>query len=255
MVLCTLSIFPATATSLMIVTMNRDESRDRHEAPKPYIQAAAGQQAGYCHGVDARAGGTWFAMNSASMAFALLNRYQDPQSDNKASRGAIIPALAVCNSPQQVQQRLDEMDLSHYNPFDLVIAHPEGHIHLSWTGQHSQLTHPNGDQPFFISSSMVRTEYVLGIRRDIFERFVATDISDPDIILSRLHLNLIPEDTCSSILMSRRLSHTKSLCQAQLGPDGLWRYYQASLVDQLRNGHAFEQINQEVVTIHVTDLA
>jgi len=207
--MCTLSVFPNEEG--VIVTMNRDERRTREEAENLFIADT------YCFPVDVISQGTWIGMNDHGLVCALLNRYQDPHSENaQKSRGVIIPKFLQSTDLAGVQEQVKQLDFSFFNPFDLLIVNSENIVHVTWNGEIStQRTQPL-KEPFFITSSSERTADILQYRHDVFTAFLDGYEGDENSVISSLHLKSEAGKDSDSIFMNRKKTHTKSMTQIVL---------------------------------------
>lgn len=211
--MCTLSIFPSSEGS--IVTMNRDECRNRHEGETLVTGKCVIENISYCHPVDSHSGGTWFGVNSQGLVAALLNGYQEPQRMSATSRGKIIPRLLPLDKTT-VLKMVDSEDWSAYNPFQLVLVWQEQIICYRWNGRVLNKTAHSACRPYFLTSSSVDLARVSAFRQQCFGGFIARHGSMPveaGIVLRLLHLVQSSEDPSASIFMARLVSHTKSICQ------------------------------------------
>lgn len=189
--------------------MNRDEQRERVESKNIYAEN------NLYYPVDKKSGGTWFGFNQHGIVMALLNRYQDTSitsTCNTTSRGAIIPLLLTYQQIQQVNSALLSLPLSEVKPFDLVVNSNHTIMKYSWNG--TDLNRQKYKSPFFLSSSSVDAKTVLPYRKQKNITFLSKQNKvKAENILLNLHLSQDKKDTSSSILMSRRLTHTKSISQ------------------------------------------
>jgi uncharacterized protein with NRDE domain len=213
--MCSLSILRQHGITL--VTMNRDEARDRHEAQ--YMHQVKNSSAAV-YPIDLRSGGTWFGANRFGVGLALLNRYQDVyDAPNPISRGALIPALLEYSSILQMRLALkhtEQFSMQHYQPFDLVIFDNQSTYLCSWNGREASQQPKAGN--FFISSSAVRTLEVIQVRQEHYQRWLQERGQTVDLdshVLMELHL-AEQADQSFAIRMARAHSHTKSVCQLRL---------------------------------------
>ena len=224
--MCTLSLFKHNHQ--LIVTMNRDESRDRHEAG---IKEQYHNNIHSLFPVDGLAGGTWFGINDTGVVMALLNRYQDPQVQGAPTRGQIIPTALAKGSYHHILSHLNSVDFSGFNPFDLFLIELEGYHHFSWNGQVMTVTQHNESTMQF-SSSGIKTAAVLAKRQARFKQQLKQQKTwQASQILEKLHLHQDPLETSYSVFMDRPYTHSKSICQVQLrAEDCQFAYYpEASL--------------------------
>lgn len=218
--MCTLSLFPGRGH--LILTMNRDERRDRGEGPE--LAGGYSPETGihYCHPVDGQRGGTWFGFNSAGMAAALINRYQDRvtlRADPTPSRGQIIPRLLPKKNAAQVRVELQRLDWPQFAPCDLLLIWHDKLERWSWNGERlTPSMHPI-PQAYFFTSTSLDPQAVTAYRKQIFYWFTATHRFplEAGTVLRDLHLRRCIDDPSMGIFMSRRERHTKSLCQLAIG--------------------------------------
>ncbi len=234
--MCTLSIF--NNKDEIIVTMNRDEHRQREEENRLILNHKNSSKIKIVYPVDKLAGGSWFGGNEHGVVLALLNRYQDSVSENKATRGEIIPLLLGCEDITHILSQLDTLNTRRYNPFDLIIVTSNSSYCFSWNGESTQLTALDLEKPYFISSSSVDREAVLSWRQRFFSRLIKEKYPDKISavqILKNIHLQQLKTDKSKSIFMSRDHSHTKSICQARISRTDLnFIYYPQKSLKKLR---------------------
>lgn len=224
--MCTLSIIPCGDD--LVVTMNRDEQRDRHEAGTLLTQS------NHCFPVDKRSGGTWVGANQYGLVCSLLNRYQDAHIQGEAqSRGGIIPMLLSCPNLGEAEKQLRTLTVNHFNPFDCIVMQDYRILHATWNGKVLSITKHGLDKPFFITSSSERTDEVIAHRDNIFSEFKPEGKGAEDILKS-LHLKGGNDNDESSICMRRLRTHTKSITQIVLTPATIGLSYWTE--DSLENG-------------------
>jgi uncharacterized protein with NRDE domain len=219
--MCTLSLFKNS--NELIITMNRDESRQRHEAG---LKEQTQNNIHSLFPVDGLAGGTWFGINDTGVVMALLNRYQDPQVQGAPTRGQIIPTALTKGRYTQILSHLNKINFSGFNPFDLFLIEREHNHHFSWSGQVMTITQHN-ESAIQFSSSGVDTDLVLAKRQARFEQQLAHQNTwQAPQILEKLHLHQDPQETSHSVLMDRPHTHSKSICQVHLrAEDCQFAYY------------------------------
>ncbi|MFT6925673.1 MAG: hypothetical protein ACJAZP_001262 [Psychromonas sp.] len=228
--MCTLSVL--RLSNSLVITMNRDESRSRHEAGLKEQQQNGIEQ---LYPVDGQAGGTWFGVNNHGVVLALLNRYQDPQSVVAPTRGNIIPQALACGDFDLVKNHLFEQNYQYYNPFDLLLACHAESLHLSWNGRHLSIYDTN--QPaLLLSSSALNTDAVIAKRQQRFQQWLTqpSELSASEV-LQQIHLQHDPSSQGDSVLMDRSDAHSKSICQVLLDADCCeFNYYPEASLQQWR---------------------
>jgi len=253
--MCTLSLFKND--SELIITMNRDESRLRHEAG---IKEHTDNGIHTLFPVDGLAGGTWFGVNNAGVVMALLNRYQDPQKQGAPTRGQIIPTALAEGHYSKIIKHLSGVDFSDFNPFDLFIIELENNYHFSWNGR-VMTTSQHNENALQFSSSGLNTDSVLATRQARFEQQLPLHKTwQAPTILTQLHLHQSPQDTSQSVLMDRPHTHTKSICQIRLQAEKCqFSYYPETSLNQWRThsdaiNHLPRQQHELKINIPIKDL-
>ncbi|MBL4773476.1 MAG: NRDE family protein [Alcanivoracaceae bacterium] len=227
--MCTLSIFRQPTQT--IITMNRDEARNRYEAN--IIKQVNNNTIQFFYPIDQLSTGTWFGFNNYGIVLALLNGYHQPHTDNAKSRGCIIPSLLKFDNLRQIEQKIDILLQHNFNPFDLVYTDTTRVIKFNWNGTNLlkdelSLQYTSNPQAYMFSSSSVDTQNILSKRADIFSAFRSNNaayLDNPEYILSNLHLQQDNSDSSGSILMSRFETHTKSISQIVMNNKKLDYYY------------------------------
>lgn len=210
--MCTVSIY--SAVDQVIVTMNRDEARDRPELNT--IKYCKGQHTDKYYPVDQKSLGTWFGFNNHGMVFALLNRYHEHHIDEALSRGTIIPTLLNQSNLEDCKQHLSTILQNPFNPFNLLCINKNRIIDFSWNGKTLKETQYLSPQTLMFSSSSIETERILKKRSAYFDKFkmqLGEQGNKPGYFLNHLHRQQDKDDKSSSIFMSRNDTHTKSISQ------------------------------------------
>lgn len=218
--MCTLSIIPYNGN--LIVTMNRDERRDRSEAQGLRIETD------FSYPCDAETGGTWFGINRHGMIMALLNRYDAPYKPKSLSRGRFIPELLQSHDIEAALSIFEKRQVEQDNPFDLFLISSKQSVHIRWNGVSQSKNRLFLDEPLIFTSSSENQEAVLPFRQVLFSGFIREtwpDKTTPDKIFHHLHLKAMPDNTSSAIFMRRALTHTKSIVQAVLSDSNITATY------------------------------
>lgn len=219
--MCTLSVIPHEGQ--LIVTMNRDEARDRPQSSDMRV----GKDAAYPY--DIVKGGTWFGFNRHGLVLALLNNYDGyklPQQSSAQSRGRFIPELLPASNIDEALEKFAGLHSKNDKPFNLVLISKDRLVHIQWDGK--QLVSKNHDakKPFFLTSTSQYAAEAVPLRQKLFSEFVQSHpVKDASTVLRDLHLRSVPGQENISILMQRETRHTKSITQAVLSSTGVAATY------------------------------
>ncbi|MDT8427775.1 MAG: NRDE family protein [Pseudomonadales bacterium] len=225
--MCTVSIYQQDA--LCIVTMNRDERRNRPEAG--LHQAAASDHFPACtYPLDSLSGGTWIGINRAGFTLCLLNRYdpppqtEAPQPTHWRSRGDIIPQALKTPDSLACNEFLRSLTVENFPGFDLLLIEPGKTRLYRWNRRHYAVTDIESRPWYMLTSSSVASTHCTKRRHKQFLDFTQLadkQIPSPELILSELHCHQFADDKSASIFMERELTHTKSITQVVMHSDGI----------------------------------
>jgi hypothetical protein len=232
---CTVTVHRSGAH--LLVTMNRDEARDR--APEKAPIAHRGDIA-WLAPSDSRRGGTWIAVNEYGVVACLMNRYLQGESASPApranprTRGAIVPWLMVRGGAAEIRSALEhEFDPAPYPSFTVLLAHRDAVESFAWHGGGAFLHEKHADNWSVFSSSSWRTKEVIAWRTRAFDAWRAAGCA-MDGALPALHL-LQPEHMSEwSPLMDRERTCTRSITQIEIAPGGnkaSMRYWRRGALD------------------------
>lgn len=121
--------------SRLLITMNRDESRDRvAESPARLQQAPDGRQ--WLAPCDGSAPNTWIAVSENGFGGCILNRYQDRKAPvGRESRGALLPAILRESSFDTISTWFAaNLSRGRFSPFTLLAFSPRHSIRYDWNG-------------------------------------------------------------------------------------------------------------------------
>jgi len=207
--MCTLSICLDFEKNSALVTMNRDEARDREAEMQPHFHWG-----GNIYGPqDKTAGGTWIAMNENGYYAALLNAYGEVSyhPKNSKTRGEIIPLILAHEKPIKF---FKQMDLSPYSGFKIIVGQQTSQPQLfEWNGKNLNQGdfHSTVDgQLFFHTSSSVNQDKIIDIRAARFNHWANCGQTMNGNGIPEFHMDTQP-DSSSATLMSRVQSVTKSI--------------------------------------------
>jgi hypothetical protein len=236
--MCTLSVLrrPLTVVAndvgnddeapLWRVTFNRDERRTRPPARPPHQHIYDDRVA--VHPIDPLGGGTWIAMSSAGLVFALLNGYSENDSRTRPttakSRGLIIPALLGADTLHVATMRVQAIDPAAFLSFRLVIVGDAGAREVVCDGRQLECrdVREGGSgggaagegEAWMRSSSSVRPEIVLPHRGGMFRHDVAPSRSAA--AQDRFHLTRHATDPALGVLLEREDARTVSVTTVEV---------------------------------------
>ena len=201
---------------VLLVTMNRDEYRDRAlEMPPARFRGEPGGVA-WAGPLDGRSRGTWIGVNERGVVACLLNRYQArpgaaAASVEPPSRGGIVPrCLERGEARGCVEWLANGFDPSSYDPFTLLVAYRGGGRAYQWDGEGEPLTQSLATGWQMRSSSSWRREEVLAWRRAEFEAWRRTGCPDSGRLPS-FHLLQPPGKAEWAPMMAREKTATRSV--------------------------------------------
>ena len=197
--MCTVSAGLSPDGAALRLVINRDERRLRMAARPPALFERDGVRAIWP--VDQQSGGTWAAVTSHGLAFALLNASGQPAPiDSTAeplTRGAIIPYLVAGEDIDDVERRFVSGPARWpCRPFKLVVA-ARDRVVLLTPGGACELT-----APAVLSTSSLGDQLVDTPRRLLFEHLLETS-DHAWQAQDRLHRHAWPDRRHLSVLMSR----------------------------------------------------
>lgn len=130
---------------------NRDEKKTRAAATSPRYLFDDG--VGILAPTDPQGGGTWIAVNSHGTAIALLNGI-GRKPETARSRGQLPDRLIRLGGLSNILVALEQLDLTYYLPFRLVMVAPDHPVHIfTWDGLDRRFEIEQVDCGFVTSSS------------------------------------------------------------------------------------------------------
>jgi hypothetical protein len=160
---------------------NRDEldTRLRAEAPATLVENGVR----YLAPTDGNFGGTWITVNEYGLTLALLNR-STRWSRSSHSRGHLVRDLAPHRSADDVQMHLEQMELSPFAGFDLVVLQLDHAACLfEWDTRQLVVT-KNAEHRIPLTSSSFDAEGVARSRLTEFTaRVNAAGVVNADVLL------------------------------------------------------------------------
>ncbi|MGA7213665.1 MAG: NRDE family protein, partial [Terrimicrobiaceae bacterium] len=210
---------------------NRDERLSRGSALPPETRAREGLAMLYPREPS---GGTWVGVNSAGMAFSLINWHSQPDCarGSPVSRGEVVRALLSARSVKRAASLLRQLPLKRMNPFRLMVASLSGHSLVEWRSDGDSLEPlalPWRRHHWF--SSGLDEAKANQVRRAICAR-VPGDSLDLQV-LRKLHRSHAPKAGAFSICMHRSDACTVSYTEIDVqGPVASMYYIAGSPCSQ-----------------------
>lgn len=220
--MCTVTVARLAADNL-IVTMNRDELRDRatEQAPK-YFKAAVEA----IYPIDTQAKGTWCAVNAYGLVFSLLNRYDNIDYHANISRGNIILKLLACENAEDVLKNIQQLNIKQYAPFSLFINGFAESILIHWDGNNLHTNNIENQRFYSFTSSSWLAAEVLPWREQQFKIWLDKGAEHNQQGLPTYNLLQPKNKSDYAPLVSREHSYTKSITQFNLTSDkAVCRYW------------------------------
>ena len=237
--MCTVTILPRR-DGLRLLT-NRDESRERSPALPPEARIVPGAEPSLraVYPLDADAGGTWVAVNTAGVVLTLLNRNLPPPRGgggdgepappaDRRSRGEIIPHLLDCRSAAEAHARLTELNPRRYAAFRLVVSDAE-RVVVARTDTMSMARDelPLGGTPWMFTSSGLGDHIVDPPRRGLFNDWFRGDRAAWAAEQDAFHRHRWADRPELSVCMSREDARTVSLTSVEMDSSAVRMVYHA----------------------------
>jgi hypothetical protein len=211
--MCTVTI--VRVGGMLRIACNRDERRERAAAHPPFIATAGRLQ--IIAPQDPQGGGTWFAVNSAGMVFALLNAEGTrPRAAPCRSRGLVIPAVAHAASFAEVSRAFDHIELAGLAPFRLLAVHDHGALEIVAGEAGRSVRRHAVSQPLLFTSSSLGDALVEGPRRALFDQMLRAPAADPAAHQDAFHAHRWRDRPAVSVHMSRPDACTVSTAIAEV---------------------------------------
>ncbi|MCC6795583.1 MAG: NRDE family protein [Candidatus Hydrogenedentes bacterium] len=233
--MCTVTVH--RNTNRLLVTMNRDEARDRAPEVPPTLHKG---DVSWLAPSDSARGGTWIGTNDSGVVACLLNGYVEGDSflreknTESKSRGAIIPWLMTLGTAHDIRDAaMTNFDPHRFMSFSLIVVQHDSVDAFHWRGT-GYLLHESheGDWTFFSSSSW-KTDEVIAWRRRAFDDWREGGHTTIGALPS-LHV-LHPEGKHEwSPLMDRERTCTRSITQVEIKParaEAVMRYWRRDVLD------------------------
>ncbi len=197
---------------------NRDEKRTRGSAIAPAIFERGWVR--YIAPVDSDFGGTWIAVNQFGLSVCLLNGNTGTTGIRaRRSRGLLLRDLAWAPSGSECVLWLNQLDLTPFAPFSLLVLEPERPATLAqWNGEHLSID-PAGDAHMPLTSSSYDADGVRTFRLNDFAQRVGRQGAIDPALLYRFHSSHGSSPDAYSPCMHRDDAETVSFSQVIVTPD------------------------------------
>ncbi|MFV0574620.1 MAG: NRDE family protein [Vibrio sp.] len=246
------------------VLFNRDELKTRSLAlnPDSFDRQKNGQRVTAFMPIDPDGNGTWICCNNYGLSLCLLNNYQGitPKTAIR-SRGLLVKELAFCQSYIQVLSQIQNINLSTFAPFTLVIfaqeniAQDQAVPAIRWDG--IKLHHIKKIGPVTSSSFEFKTvqanrlaQYHYNYSQYQYNRTQDSLHKQPSFCqLMSYHMSHQPTSSAYSVCMHRNDAQTVSLTIINVEPNTVSMDYHAGSPCQSNPLHALTQprvINTEM---------
>ena len=207
--MCSVSFLPRDDG--FVLAMNRDERLSRVSALPPEVFERDGLAMLYPRELS---GGTWIGVNSAGMAFSLINWYSQPDCaySNPVSRGEVVRALLSARNGATAASLLGELPLKRMNPFRLMVVSPSERSLTEWRssgGDLERFTLPWKRHHWF--SSGLDERKANQVRRRVCARTHGDSFDLPS--LRKLHRSHAPKAGPFSLCMHRNDACTVSYAE------------------------------------------
>ena len=233
--MCTVTVH--RSADRLLVTMNRDEARDRAPEVPPAIHH---NDVDWLAPSDSARGGTWIGVNNRGVVACLLNGYVEgdnflrEKNTESKSRGAIIPWLMTLGGAHDIRDAaITNFDPHRFMTFSLIVVQHDSLDAYLWRGGGDLLHESHQGEWTFFSSSSWKTDEVIAWRRRAFDDWREGGGAAIGALPS-LHL-LRPEGKHEwSPLMDRERTCTRSITQIELSGlrrEAVMRYWRRDALD------------------------
>jgi uncharacterized protein with NRDE domain len=212
--MCTVSF--VRVNDSIIITSNRDEHVQREKAMPPAFHLLKGKKIIFPK--DAKAGGTWFASANNGVVAVLLNGAfvkHIAKPPYRKSRGLILLEMMEADEPLVFFR---DLDLENIEPFTVVLYQPGSLNELRWDGnsKHEKLLDTSGN--YIWSSATLYSDEVIDYRKNLFDRFIASEKSITPAKVHDFHGYNHGDDENGFIINRQTGMKTFSITQAVVKP-------------------------------------
>lgn len=230
--MCTVTFIPTG--NRVFFTSSRDEQAERPLALLPQMYEVNGRRILFPK--DARAGGSWAAVNENGAAAILLNgaiKAHQPEPPYRKSRGLILLDLIAASSPADA---FEEADFRGIEPFTVILYENKNLYSGKWDGRMNWLEPLNANKPAIWSSVTLYNPDAIYKRECWFNEWLAENPYPGTLDIIHFHQKGGDGDPHDDILMNRgKEIFTNSISSIRISPEtAAFRYL------DLRSGGASE---------------
>lgn len=206
------------------VFFSRDDRTDRATAilPERQTDRFGGQ---YIAPIDSERGGTWFATHTSGVSMALLNGTAQPKHIAKRSRGELIPYVIHCLEINDVLSHLNQLNLTQYGYFHLLVFLPESGCTMISNNGHGFVVTKAPPNP--IVSSSFDQSGAESARSTAFSTTVPNDASRQ--AFDHFHSSHYPNEGPLSVCVHREDVETLSYIRLHVSPERVCLDYVSGL--------------------------
>jgi hypothetical protein len=176
--MCTVTYIPETDKRGFILTSNRDEKSFRPTVPPEIYRVESTK---VCFPKDAKAGGSWIAMNDKGRLCCLLNgafEAHQKKHYHTRSRGTVLTGFA--STQMNVSDYFNSEDLSAVEPFTIIVVEQEkgqvtGMFEFVWDGNIKHVREPDLLKPALWSSVTLYSAENRKHRQEWFRNFLESN--------------------------------------------------------------------------------
>lgn len=168
-------------------------------------------------------------VNEHRITLGLLNYYEaqvNYQPEVRSSRGQLPLSCSVSKSLDEVEARLQNLDLTPFPPFHFLALDFQTQTRLlTWDGKTKQWSQP-GNEDLPLSTSSFQTEAVLEARRAWYQTCIEKYSTESEA-LEIFHTTNEPQPDTHAVLMTRDNAKTVSVTRVDVTRFGVNMYYRA----------------------------
>jgi hypothetical protein len=225
--MCTVSIIPFGDAGFRLIG-NRDERRSRPIAASPAIHRSGRHDSIFP--TDPLGGGTWIGVNTAGLAIATLNRYDEPaleQPVSLLSRGSLATRALGYGRLEDVIRFATSLSPQQFAPFRLVAARRTEVALVSSDGRAVDVERRPLSIPLMFTSSSLGDARVLAVRQELFQQLVGRRPERWLAGQSRFHNHRWSDCPELSVIMDRPEAATMSRSTIDVDATGVCFRYKA----------------------------